>query len=81
MIRSAISKYPKKNVLWGFTLVFSALCLVISTHPFLRLPYDPWEHLIKIKSIFDDGECFLYWPDNKSSFCAWYWAWAFFFPL
>ncbi|MCI5222865.1 MAG: hypothetical protein D3924_09385 [Candidatus Electrothrix sp. AR4] len=81
MIHSTSLKYPKINALLGCALAFSALFLVISTHPFLRLPYDPWEHLIKIRSIFDDGRCFLYWPGNESSFCTWHQAWALFFSI
>lgn len=51
------------------------------THPFLRLPYDPWEHLIKIRSIYDEGINFLFWPEDWSSFWLWHWMWAKLFRL
>ncbi len=65
-----------KNGVWIILILLFALLFVFATHPFLRIPYDPWEHLIKIRSIFDTGSCFLYWPESKSSFCSWHWTWA-----
>ena len=68
-------KWKKTNVSVSFFLL-SCLILVFFTHPFLRLPYDPWEHLIKIRSLYDEGRCFLYWPEHGSSFWLWHLMWA-----
>lgn len=66
----------RRYEIWVPAFILSILIFVFATHPFLKLPFDPWEHLIKIRSIFDEGKCFLYWPGNKSSFCSWHFAWA-----
>ena len=71
----------KRNVLLVFGMFCFCLILVLSSHPFLKLPFDPWEHLIKIRSLFDDGKCFLYWPENTSSFCSWHSVWAKLFTI
>ncbi len=75
------SRYLKTNASLVFGLFSCCLILVLLTHPFMKLPFDPWEHLIKIRSLFDDGKCFLYWPENTSSFCSWHSAWAKLFTL
>ncbi|MBM9537371.1 hypothetical protein, partial [Desulfobulbus alkaliphilus] len=70
----------KKSIKKPETIV--SLCLLVLlgsvflTHPFLRIPFDPWEHLIKIRSIYDTGTCFLYWPEYGSSYCSWHFSWA-----
>lgn len=78
----ADSKKHQNTTRLGWYL-FLIICLgaVLFTHPFLKLPYDPWEHLIKIRSIYDDGYCFLFWPENEASFWFWHWSWAKIFSL
>ena len=66
----------KRNLLVALAPILLLLVFVWFTNPFLKLPYDPWEHLIKIRSIFDTGDCFLYWPENLSTFCSWHRSWA-----
>jgi len=78
MARPLDREQCKGSGTWAYWLGIGMACLfvVFATHPFLRLSYDPWEHLIKIRSIFDTGECFLFWPESVSTFCAWHRAWA-----
>jgi len=76
-----MQKISTKNIPWAYILFFLCLFCVISTHPFLKLPFDPWEHLIKIRSIFDEGKCFLYWPEDTSSFSSWHQTWATIFSI
>jgi len=78
MARPLDREQCKGSGTWAYWLGIGMACLfvVFATHPFLRLSYDPWEHLIKIRSIFDTGECFLFWPENVSTFCAWHRTWA-----
>lgn len=69
-------KIDNRNKKWFYLSLIICLSSIFFTHPFLRLPFDPWEHLIKIRSIFDEGRCFLYWPENKATFWFWHWSWA-----
>jgi len=80
-MHSKITKFTNKQEAWLYTILFTVFIGVLFTHPFLKLPFDPWEHLIKIRSIFDEGKCFLYWPDNTNSFCSWHLTWAKFFSI
>ena len=63
------------------SLIVICIAGVLLTHPFLKLPYDPWEHLIKIRSIFDTGSCYLFWPEYSSGFCGWHAMWADLFSI
>lgn len=76
-----IDRVNRGSFFWRWLLCGFFLVLVFNTHPFLRLPYDPWEHLIKIRSLFDEGRCFLYWPEDHSSLCSWHYVWARLFSL
>ncbi len=69
-------KHLPETLLLSTGLLCLALILAIFSHPFLKLPFDPWEHLIKIRSIFDTGDCFLFWPQDTSTFCSWHQMWA-----
>lgn len=57
------------------------LILVFMSHPFLKIPYDVWDHLIKIRNIYDHGSCYLYWPDDVSFMCLWHFLWAGLFKI
>ena len=73
------TSHMKQMMIMKISLIFICIACVLLTHPFLKLPYDPWEHLIKIRSIFDEGRCSLFWPEYSSGFCAWHAMWAYFF--
>lgn len=57
------------------------LIFVFLSHPFLKIPYDVWDHLIKIRNIYDHGNCYLYWPDDLSFMCLWHFLWAGLFKI
>jgi hypothetical protein len=57
------------------------LIFVFLSHPFLKIPYDVWDHLIKIRNIYDNGNCYLYWPDDLSFMCLWHFLWAGLFKI
>ena len=57
------------------------LIFVFLSHPFLKIPYDVWDHLIKIRNIYDHGNCYLYWPDDPSFMCLWHFLWAGLFKI
>ncbi len=43
----------------------------------MKIPFDIWEHLMRIASIYDTGTCFLFWPeDTGMSMYFWHWIWA-----
>ena len=43
----------------------------------MKIPFDIWEHLMRIASIYDTGICFLFWPeDTGMSMYVWHWIWA-----
>ena len=51
--------------------------LLFCSNPFLKLPYDIWEHLIRIASLRDEGAAFIFWPEDKPpSMHSWHWLWA-----
>jgi hypothetical protein len=52
------------------------LIFIFLSQPFLKIPYDAWDHLIKIRNIYDHGNCYLYWPDDTSFMCLWHFLWA-----
>jgi hypothetical protein len=81
MLGFTITESPREKKIWALVLLIISFIIVLGTHPFLKLPFDPWEHLIKIRSIFDDGKCFLYWPENKSFYCSWHLTWATLFSI
>lgn len=62
----------------GLTIL---LIFVFLSHPFLKIPYDAWDHLIKIRNIYDHGNCYLYWPDDLSFMCLWHFLWAGLFKI
>ncbi len=76
MSHSPQTRYILSSTLWSGSLIFILFLLVAISNPFLKLPFDPWEHLIKIRSIFDTGNCFLYWPGDSSTFYSWHLFWA-----
>lgn len=57
------------------------LTFVFLSHPFLKIPYDVWDHLIKIRNIYDNGNCYLYWPGDLSFMCLWHFLWAGLFKI
>src|SRR4030066_1770208 len=57
------------------------LTFVFLSHPFLKIPYDIWDHLIKIRNIYDHGNCYLYWPNDPSFMCLWHFMWAGLFKI
>jgi hypothetical protein len=44
----------------------------------MKIPFDIWEHLMRIVSIYDTGTCFLFWPEDTGmmSMYFWHWIWA-----
>jgi len=43
----------------------------------MKIPFDIWEHLMRIASIYDTGTCFLFWPEDTGlSMYVWHWIWA-----
>lgn len=57
------------------------LIFVFLSNPFLKIPYDVWDHLIKIRNIYDHGNCYLYWPEDRSFMCLWHFLWAGLFKI
>jgi hypothetical protein len=64
-----------------YTLVIAGLLFILLSNPFLKIPYDPWEHLIRIASLHDEGKSFVFWPGDERAGSSWHAAWAHFFNL
>jgi len=65
-----------------FSLVAAAFLFILFSNPFLRLPYDPWDHLLRIASLYDEGTCFYFWPDNRCpERILWHELWAYVFKF
>jgi len=52
----------KKTDMFFSVLIFFSLVFILFSNPFLKIPYDPWHHIIYIRSIYDDGVPFLFYP-------------------
>lgn len=52
---------------------------ILLSHPFLKIPYDMWQHLLMILSIHDEGRVFFFYPDDIYNINPWHNAWAMIF--
>ena len=60
-----------------FTAIVSVLiAFVFCTKPFLKIPYDMWDHMIRIVSLHDEGKCFLFYPEQLRTRFVWHSIWA-----
>jgi len=60
----------------------AAVALIFFSTPFLKIPYDMWEHLIRIASFHDEGKSFIFWPEDRvTAMYHWHLAWGYFFRL
>jgi hypothetical protein len=65
-----------------YSIVAACILFIFLSNPFLRLPYDPWDHLLRISSINAEGTCFFFWPDNKCpERILWHEMWAYLFKI
>jgi len=71
-----ILKFVYNHIGLAILLIFVSL-----SHPFLKIPYDMWDHLIKIRNVYDHGRCYLYWPGDQSFMCLWHFLWAGLFKI
>lgn len=72
------------NRITNALLVALPTSLVLFSTPFLRLPYDPWVHLIFIRRAFDTHTAcgWDFWPGNATPYPqAWHRTWALLFRL
>ena len=79
-------KTKDKSVLYNNIFFYMAILLFISfifiSQPFMKIPFDIWEHLMRITSIYDTDTCFLFWPeDTVGSMFFWHWLWAKIFSI
>jgi len=70
-----ISKY-----LFIFLIVFVAL-FILRSRPFMKIPYDIWDHLMTIVSVHDTGEAFTFMPGIRLNEVLWHYGWGYFFRL
>lgn len=66
----------KYHAIVYYTIVTAALVFIFLSNPFLKIPYDPLEQLIRIASLHDDGNCFVFWPGEGRTMCFWHRIWA-----
>ncbi|MFH1654808.1 MAG: hypothetical protein ABIE74_12260 [Pseudomonadota bacterium] len=68
----------------SYIAVFSVMVIaaIIFSHPFLKLPFDMWEHLTVITSFYDNGKSFIFWPEDvRRSMYLWHLVWGYFFKF
>lgn len=63
-------------ILIGVSLVF-----ILLSNPFLKIPYDPLDHLMRIASLHDEGTCFVFWPEDIRLRYFWHHMWADLFKI
>ena len=66
----------KKDCFFCLLVAFVG-CFILFSHPFFKLPYDMWEMIMRIESIFYTGNDFTFFPLRGSSkYNLWPWCWA-----
>lgn len=68
-------KYPFDRIAYGIVLFFIVGYILLS-NPFLKIPYDVWQHLLIVLSIHDEGRGFIFYPGDLWHTNPWYKAWA-----
>jgi len=68
-------KYNKSNLLF-YALTGITFLFILISNPFLKIPYDMWEHLNRIAGLHDEGKCFEFYPDRTQYMCFWHSIWA-----
>ncbi len=63
---------------YGIALAFLGGYILLS-HPFLKIPYDVWDHLLQFVAIQDEGRSFVFWPEFWRELRLWHAAWAMLF--
>ena len=69
------TKFPIDRVIYGIIL-FLIVGYILLSNPFLKIPYDVWQHLLIILSIHDEGRGFIFYPGDLWYTNPWYKAWA-----
>jgi hypothetical protein len=60
-----------------YIIIGICFLFILFSNPFLRLPFDPWDHLLRIVSLHDEGKCFYFWPGNACpERILWHEIWA-----
>jgi hypothetical protein len=71
------SKTLKTYNIIFYSLVAAAFLFILLSNPFLKLPYDPWDNLLRIVSLHDEGKCFYFWPGyGCTNRILWHEIWA-----
>jgi len=68
------------NVLTGL-ISLSAVIFIFISKPFMKLPFDIWQHLMKIRAIYEDGYPYIFYSerllsDQPHTKSAWHYMWA-----
>jgi len=65
-------------------LLASGIAFIVLSKPFMKLPYDIWQHLMKIRSIHDVGYPYLFYPEralDANMKSAWHYFWSDIFKI
>lgn len=80
-IQTYIKKIPFEEKLY-YSIILLITIFIFFTNPFLKIPYDMWQHLILINSLYQTGENYTFYPENIwHSQYAWHYIWARIFRL
>lgn len=63
------------TVVTYFLIVFAAVIIVCS-YPFLKIPFDSLDHLMRIKSLIDYDSCTVFGTEMIRGRCTWHKGWA-----
>jgi hypothetical protein len=76
-MRKSKDRSDFRGYIFFYIAVLLFLSFIFISQPFMKIPFDIWEHLMRIASIYDTGTCFLFWPEDMvSSLFFWHWLWA-----
>lgn len=77
-IKASCAKVSYDRVSYGVILILIGGYILLS-NPFLKIPYDIWDHLLRIASIHDESRSFVFFPEELGYYRPirpWHKAWA-----
>ena len=80
-IKASSVRVSFDRVSYGIILILIGVYILLS-NPFLKIPHDVWEHLLRILSIHDEGRSFVFFPEELGylqNIRRWHWLWAIIF--
>lgn len=80
VMKRALSSEKLSKYLFIFSAIVVAI-FIFCSRPFMKIPYDIWDHLMTIVSVHDTGEAFTFMPGIRLNQNTWHYFWGYLFRL